>query len=281
MLLAAEERDAGEEAPPAGMAGPERDRLHAERARGEVALSVSPHGIRRLREGGSLKIRLPTSSSQAILINTAGGIAGGDRYDVALETEPASRLTVTSQAAERVYRSLGPAARFTGRHRVHANSSLFWLPQETILFDGAALHRSIHVDLDETCRFLGLEATILGRRESGETVRSVEFREDWSIRRDGKLAHAERFRITGEPRRSAAALGGSGAFATLILMSAEAEGMLPNVLPLLNETSGVSAWNGKLVARLAATDGFQLRKLLLRLLPILVPPADLPRLWLL
>lgn len=255
--------------------------LHAERAVGEAALSVSAHGIGRLREGGSLKIRLPSGSSQAILINTAGGIAGGDRYRVSLDAGEGSRLTVTSQAAERVYRSLGPAARFESRHAVGPDGALFWLPQETILFDGAALHRSMHADLAEDSRFLGLEATILGRKESGEVIRSADFRESWSIRRNGRLVHAERFRIEGAPPRTAATLGDARAFATLILVAPDAAEKLEHVRVLLNETSGVSAWNGKLVARLAALDGFQLRKLLLRILPVVVPPADLPRLWLL
>jgi urease accessory protein len=275
--------DREERGPAAADVAAERDRrlLHAERARGEALLSVGRTGIRRLREGGSLKIRLPSGSSQAILINTSGGMAGGDAYAVDLEAEAASRLTVTSQAAERVYRSLGPSARFSVRHRVGEGASLFWLPQETILFDGAALHRSVDVDLESDAVFLGLESTILGRRESGETVSSIAFREDWTIRRSGRLLHADRFRIDGAPPRSAATLGQAQAFATLVLVSPDAEARLCALLPLLNETSGASAWNGKLVARLAAADGFLLRKLILRLLPILVPPADLPRLWLL
>lgn len=258
----------------------DRDRLHAQRARGEVNLSVGPHGIKRLREGGSLKIRLPSGSSQAILINTAGGIAGGDAYTVRLEAQRGSRLSVTSQAAERVYRSLGPAARFEVRQQVDAGAFLFWLPQETILFDGAALHRSIHVDIEAGGSFLGLETTILGRKESGETVRSVEFRESWTIFRGGRLAHAERFRIDDRPPRSAATLGHAHAFATLVLVSPDAEQRLPFLLPRINETSGASAWNGKLVARLSASDGFNLRKMLMSVLAVLVPPADLPRLWL-
>lgn len=244
-------------------------------------LSVGTGGVRRLREGGSLKVRLPSGSSHAILINTAGGIAGGDGYAVDLSVERGGRLTVTSQAAERVYRSLGPAAEVHVRHRVEAGAELFWLPQETILFDGSSLRRAMEVDLAETACFLGLESTVLGRRESGETIRSMHFGETWTIRRDGRLVHAERLRIEGPPPRSAACLGASQAFATLILVAPRAEEHLSLVLPLLNPTSGASAWKGKLVLRLLAEDGFRLRKLLLAILPVLVPPAELPRLWLL
>lgn len=258
----------------------DRDRLHAERARGEVSLSVGPHGIKRLREDGSLKIRLPSGSSQAIVINTAGGIAGGDAYQVRIEAGEGSRLSVTSQAAERVYRSLGPFAKFEVRPHVRAGAALFWLPQETILYDGAALHRSVVVDIEAGGSFLGLEATVLGRKESGETVRHVDFHENWTVRLDGKLLHVERFRIDGDPPRSVATLDKAHAFATLVLVSPDAEKRLPFLLPRLNETSGASAWNGKLVARLSASDGFNLRKMLMSVLPILVPPADLPRLWL-
>lgn len=280
MLKTLDHRGETEDARGASATSPDRLRLYAERARGEAVLSVGPSGVKRLREGGSLKIRLPSGSSQAILINTAGGMAGGDDYAVDLAVEKGGRLSVTSQAAERVYRSLGPAAAFRVRHRVAAKAALFWLPQETILFDGSSLHRAVDVDLAEDADFLGLESTVLGRGESGEVIRSMQFGEDWTIRREGRLVHAERLRIEGSPPRSLACLGGAHAFATLVFASPRAEEHLSRVLPLLNAASGASAWKGKLVLRLLAEDGFRMRKLLLAILPVLVPSAELPGLWL-
>lgn len=259
----------------------DRDGLHAERARGEVRLSMGPTGIRRLREGGSLKIRVPSGSRQGILINTAGGIAGGDAYSVSLEAEAHSHLSVTSQAAERVYRTLGPMARFDVNHHIEPGGVLHWLPQETILFDGSGLCRSVHVDMAADATFLGLETTILGRRESGETIGNVQFRENWSIVRNGELIHADRFRLDGSLPRRVASLRDAGAFATLILVSPDAEERLSRCHGTLATGGGVSAWNGKLVMRLVATDGFEIRKLLLKLLALLLPSAELPKAWLL
>ena len=260
--------------------GPGPD-LHGQRARGEVRLSVRPAGIGRLREGGSLKIRLPSGSSQAILINTAGGMAGGDSYSIDIAAEAGSRLSVTSQAAERVYRTLGPAARVESRHVVEDGARLCWMPQETILFNGSGLHRTLTADIGDHGTFLGLEATVLGRRESGEVIDHIDFRENWTIRRGGRLLHSERLKFSGQLPRRAALLGQAGAFATLLLVSPDAEGMLARLAESLGETAASSAWDGRLVIRLAEPDGFRLRKKLLSILPRLVPAEDMPRVWML
>lgn len=262
-----------------GVAGLNR-RLHAERARGEVALSVSPTGIRNLRESGSLKIRVPAGDAQAILINTAGGIAGGDDYAISLEAEAGSRLTATSQAAERVYRTLGPAATVTTRHGVGEGGVLHWLPQETILFDGSGLHRRMEVDMAPDASFVGLESVILGRRESGEVIHGLTFRDSWSIRQAGRLIHSERVHLNGSLPQGAATLGKASAFATLLVVSPDAESLLDRCLPLVSHCGSASAWNGKLLVRLLGRDGFEIRKCLLKLLPALLPSRDLPKAWL-
>lgn len=255
-------------------------RLHAERARGEIRLSVGERGIRTLREAGSLKIRLPAGDSQSILINTAGGIAGGDVYDIDLAAEAGGRLTVTSQAAERVYRTLGPSASVTTRHRIEAGAALHWLPQETILFDGSGLSRRMEVEMAADATFAALESVVLGRRESGEVMTSLTFRDSWTIRQAGRLIHAERVHLDGALPRGVAALGHAGAFATLLIVSPDAESLLARCLPLVAGCGSASAWNGKLVVRLLGRDGFEIRKCLLTLLPALLAPRDLPKAWL-
>ncbi len=255
-------------------------RLHAERARGSVRLSMESTGLKTLREEGSLKIRLPSGSSQAILINTAGGIAGGDRYRIEIEAGGESRLAIASQAAERVYRTLGPSAEIAVSHRVRDRARLIWLPQETILFDESGLSRRLEVDLDREAFFLGMESTVLGRHESGERIRHIAFRENWSVRRDGRLLHSERLRIDGALPRSGAELGDAGAFATLLLVSRDAEAHVEACRNRLGPGAGVSAWDGRLVIRLLEEDGFRLRKRLLALFPVLLPPAEIPRVWL-
>lgn len=257
------------------------ERLHAERARGAIRLSVSRSGLKTHREEGSLKIRLPSGSGHAILINTAGGIAGGDRYRMEVETEAGGCLSIASQAAERVYRTLGPPADIAVSHRVGPGARLCWLPQETILFDESGLKRRLEVDVAPDGFFLGLESTVLGRRESGETIREIAYREDWTVRRDGRLLHSERLRIDGALPRGRAELREAAAFATLLLVAPDAEARVTPCMPHLGPTGGVSAWEGRLVIRLLEEDGFRLRKRLLALIAALLPPAEIPRVWLL
>jgi urease accessory protein len=243
--------------------------LLGQRSTGAVTIHMGQHGPSVLREEGSAKVRLPRGSRKAILINTSGGLAGGDAVDI--EATSQSQLTLTSQAAERVYRSLGPPARVSVRLRVEPGASLHWLPQETILFDSAGLNRQFDVDLAEDCEFVAVEAVILGRKEMGETVRHMSLTDSWRISRNGRLLHADNFAIEGPPPISKATLGGATAFATIIAVSPRVDS--------IHLACPASTWNGKLVARLVAEDGFALRRLLVPALSAIVGP--LPRPWML
>src|SRR6201996_2822766 len=126
----------------------------ANRARGAVCFDVNAiDGVtrrRELHEAGSLRVRFPSSEDDglcAVLVNTAGGIAGGDRFDIDITTTGDARLTVTTAAAEKIYRAEGPAAELNVALKAERRSRLAWLPQETILFDRARIRRRIEVDL--------------------------------------------------------------------------------------------------------------------------------------
>jgi urease accessory protein len=253
--------------------------LHEQRAVGHVKLHMGPQGVERLREQGSSRLRVPPGSSEAIIINTAGGLAGGDSISIELVARKASSLTATTQAAERAYRSLGPAARVTQSFTVEKGARLLWLPHETILFDGASLHRSIAVDVAPGGWFLGLESTVYGRTAMGETISSLHHREDWRITRGGTLIHAEAWKLDGALPTSSATLRGAKAIATLLLVADGSESRLPAARAVLEDGSAASAWNGKLVARLVAEDGFTLRKQLIRLVSVMAESHALPKVW--
>jgi urease accessory protein len=233
-------------------------------------------GIERLREQGSSKLRIPPGSHEAILINTSGGLAGGDHLSVELQAGSRAQLTVTTQAAERVYRSLGPAADVQQVFAVADGARLLWLPHETILFDGAVLHRRIDVEVAPGGWFLGLEASVYGRAAMGETISSLHHREDWRIRSEGKLIHAENWRLDGGLPQGQAALRGNSAIATLILIAPDAESHLAT---LRAAHLAASAWNGKLVARFVGRDGFTLRKQLVAALSAIVGSDAVPKVW--
>jgi urease accessory protein len=250
-----------------------------QRSRGEVMLEVGAKGLVRMREGGAAKVRLPQGRKEAILINTSGGMAGGDDYRISIEAGNGAELQITTQAAERVYRSLGPPAVVRTSLKAGAEARLMWLPQELILFEGAALDRRLTVELAETASFLAVESLVMGRLAMGETARHVSVRDQWRIMRGGKLIHAESLRIDGERPESAATLGTHLAMATVLHVAADAEQRLDAVREVLSENDGASAWDGKLVARLVARDGFELRKALIPVLSVLTGEAGLPKVW--
>jgi urease accessory protein len=250
-----------------------------QRSEGEILLTMGAEGLRRLREAHSAKVRIPAGSREAILINTGGGLAGGDRFAFTIGAEENARLTVTSQAAERVYRSLGPAADVEVTLTARANATLMWLPQETILFDGAALDRRITADLAPGARFLAVESVILGREAMGERVRQARLHDRWRISQAGRLVFADDIAFDGPPPESAATLGDGRAFATVVMVSPRAEDLLEAARTAIGTRGAASAWSGKLVARFAARDGFELRKSLIPALTLLAEGAALPKTW--
>ena len=250
-----------------------------QRAHGAVKLSLKADGIDQLREAGAAKVRLPPGANLAYLINTAGGLAGGDQFSYEFNLAKGSALTVTSQAAERVYRTLGPAAKIKSAIHLGANARLNWLPHETILFDGASLDRQINVDMAEKSRFLGLETTIFGREASGETINSIYFREEWNISYGGKLVHTDIIKLDGVLPSSKTTLGDNRVLATIILIDSNANIDVGKLREEIGPYGGVSAWNGKLVARLLAKDGMILKKTIVSALSVLVSPTELPKTW--
>ena len=253
--------------------------IRHQRSEGSVTLRVGRRGLVRMREAGAAKVRFPFGGNEAILINTSGGLAGGDYLSFDIGAEQGAHLTVTTQAAERAYRSLGAAAEIDVKLSGAADATLCWLPQEMILFDGASLWRNIDVDLGTGARFLAVESVILGRMAMGETVTHASLRDRWRIRSEGALIFADDLVFGGPPPSTRATLSGARAIATILLVDRDPEVLLDRVRAAIGEAGGASAWDGKLVARLAAKDGFELRKALIPALTVLAGGVALPKVW--
>ena len=241
----------------------------------------------RLHQQGAARILLPRvhggGAAEAVLINTAGGLTGGDRLQWEVALDAATAATVTTQACEKIYRALGAEpARVETTLRVGPGATLAWLPQETILFDGGALRRSLTVELAGDARLLALEAVIFGRRAMGERVRRASLLDDWTVRREGRLIFADRLRLAGPVAellaRPAIAAGG-GAVATIALFADEPERYLAPLRAVLPANAGASAWDGKLLARIVAEDGYGLRQALVSALVLLNDGRPLPKIW--
>jgi urease accessory protein len=264
------------------------DIFAANRARGTIALSVAAvHGVTRrtrVHEAGSLRVRFPGPRSadlEAMIVNTAGGIAGGDRLAVDVAVGKAARLAVTTTAAEKIYRSLGPAAMVNVNLTVAANGKLTWLPQETILFDSARLRRTIDVDLAEDATLVLAEALLFGRAAMGEAVEQGSLFDRWRVRRGGRLVFAETVRLDahiGTRLRQRAVADGGTAVATLLVVPGDEVRLAALRVPAAWQGEvALSAWNGLAVARFVAREGSDLRHDLAAVLTAL--GVALPRLW--
>jgi urease accessory protein len=260
------------------------------RAKGEARLAVARvegrTRIAALRLGGSLKILFPHGMGdplEAVLLNTAGGLTGGDRMRLGVEAGPGTHLVLTSQAAERAYRAAeGQVARVDGRIVAGPGSRVDWLPQETILFNGAGLARRMRADLAEDARFLAVETLVFGRAAMGERVGRLDLSDRWDIRREGRLVLADAVRIDGDAAAlmaRAGAGGGAGAVAWVCLVAPDAESRLKPLRAALGDAGAASLVRpGVIVARAMAGDSFLLRRVLVPAIEGLTG-AQVPRVW--
>lgn len=252
------------------------------------------HSLARSFQSGCLRLRMPRpegpeDTPSAVIINTAGGITGGDRLRQSLRWTGGARVAVTTQAAEKVYRALShagaPAAAIETTLQVERGAHAEWLPQETILFDGSRLRREAQVLLDEDVTFLGVEALVLGRAAMGETLRSASLSDRLRIWRGGRLVYADALMLDGEIdglMRRAAIGAGARAMAVIVNAAPGAPARIGDVREALAGARGqaaASAWNGLLAVRLLAPDGESLRHDIATALAVLRDGRPLPRVW--
>jgi urease accessory protein len=264
-----------------------------QRARGVGGLSTQQRNgvtaLDTLYQDGCAKIRLPNThcpAMEAVLINTAGGLTGGDHMRWSAELAPEGKLTLTTQACERIYRSLGGPARVQTRLSVGQNAHLDWLPQETILFASSNLERRIEIDLAPGASLTAVEAVLLGRDAMGEMALDAKLRDDWRIFRAGRLLHAEATRLegtTGE-RSGLSLLAGRRAFATIVHIAPDAELCAKQLTKVRDRLApgtpiAASAIGERLVVRALAQTGLALRQLIVPILAELSSAGTLPRLW--
>jgi urease accessory protein len=263
----------------------------ANRARGAVSFDVRlQDGVtrrRHLHESGSLRVRFPSPEDEglsAVFINSAGGVAGGDRFDIDITAGEGARLTLTTAAAEKVYRTPDAPAQLNITLKAAAGSHLAWLPQETILFDQARVARRIDIDLEETASFLLCEIVVFGRAAMGERMLQGEFTDRWRLRRGGRLVFAENIRLDGDvggKLAKPASAGGGIAIGTALIVPGD--DALVGHIRSLSETFrgevGISSWNGFAMARFCAQDAMLLRADMMAVLDR-ASGGRLPRLWL-
>ena len=273
--------------------GPSDAAPRLQRARGVLDVTLRRRGeetvLANLRQEGCLKARFPRGGApgwrDVVVLNSSGGIVGGDQLNLHFRIQDGAQACLAAQATERVYRARpdSPPAAVRTAITLDPGAAAEWLPQETILFDGARLDRGLAVEMPVDGWFLGVESLLFGRAASGETLRHGRLRDAIRIRRGGRLLLHDAVRLAGDITALLARPGvaaGAGAVATIVYVAPNAEAHLPSVRDVLDGTdSGASAWDGMLLARLLARDGAGLRLMVTRALAALRGARNLPRVW--
>lgn len=260
----------------------------APRAEGKLRLVGKRRGpdtvISTLRQEGSLKALFPKVRGAAldtVFLNTAGGLTGGDQMEIDVTAQDQAHVIVSSQAAERAYRAqTGQVAQTQVRLDVADGGRVDWLPQETILFDHAALNRRMDVTLHGSASVLLVEPVIFGRLAMGEVVRQLYFMDHWRVRRDGALIFADAIRMVCDAKELLArnSVGQSaGAMATILLAGPTAAACAGDIQLTGNSGCSLIA-DDLLLVRLLAQDGFDLRKQMIPVVAALAT-APMPRVW--
>lgn len=254
--------------------------------RAEVALSLRAGCTRldRLHQSGAAKAMLPrvhAADPEIVFLNTAGGLTGGDRLSYSVDVGPGGTAVATTQAAERIYDCAGDVARVTARFAIGPGARLDWLPQETIVYDGASLDRRTRIDLSGSAVCLVLEVLVFGRLAMGERVRRLTLRDRREIWRDGRAVLIDPLRIDATHLASRGAiLRGANAVASLALVGEGVEDAAKALAGIAVEgvEAGVSGWDGRMTLRAFASNGMPLRRYVLAVLERLRGrPA--PRVW--
>ena len=250
-----------------------------------------------LYQNANAKIRVPKQHHDhldAVLINTAGGLTGGDRLCWTMDAGASTKTVVSTQACERIYRAKAGTADVQNNIDVQEGAHLFWLPQETILFDGAALDRKFNAQIASGGRLTALEIVVLGREAMHETLQSVSLSDKWRIHHGNRLLHADAIRLGSAdlPKmKQSAHLKDHLVFGTLIDIE-------PSRTPLDQQQSralsdrfahrftgcdkvqmGMSVFEQKTIVRFTARNSYQLRQQLPDLLNEIVLGLHLPTVW--
>ncbi len=228
---------------------------------------------------------------EAVFVNTAGGVAGGDRLESSVTALADASIAVTSQAAEKVYRALNEPARIATKLRACEGAKLAWLPQETIVFNWGRVSRETEIDLSSGSELLALEWLVLGRAAHGEEMVGGHITDSWRVKKDGRLIWADSFRATDETfphLHRKGLLSNCKAVGTLIYFGPYIDSRLEflrDIAPSLECHCAVTSVGGLIIVRFAAEVSsdlrFALRSFLQQLSRELGPgPFRVPKMWL-
>jgi urease accessory protein len=238
------------------------------------------------RETGALRFRFPRAHGrppEAILVNVAGGLTGGDRVSMAIKVGQNASLTVTSATAERIYSSKDDPTMIATNFHVADGGTLIWLPQESILHEGARLVRTVVVNAESAGRFMLADMIYLGRRASGEGFDDGMWKDRWRVSIGGRLVFADETRLTASTLSAqfrAGTLNSAVALGSCLLCGSAPDHLLALVRQSLEGVDGIHAGatlvDGLAVVRLMSSDASRLRVAMMALAETILPCLDMP-----
>lgn len=274
--------------------------LEPERVKGCGRLSIQKDGslahLENIYQSGSAKIRIhgqpPAPSIEATLINTAGGLTSGDQLNWSVSAGEDTQLSLTTPAAEKIYMAAEKTATIKTSLTVGKATHMVWLPQETILFNGAKLQRKLEVNLEKDASLLMAESYVFGRKAMQENMTSCLLEDRWRVYHQKTLVHREDFCHDTEnfnTLTSPTNLSAMTACATIIYIAENALDLKHAIQSLCPPVASgviaaVSAWHlggiNKLIVRIIGEDGYSVKQ---HLIPIIrrLNNRQLPKSWLL
>ena len=259
-----------------------------QRATGQLSFHMSQKRISRMYQSGSAKLMLPKTYSdmiEAVILNTSGGMTDGDIFNIDVQAAECT-LLMTTQTAERIYRGGGTRpAKVKINLSVYDKADFHWLPQETIIFDGAGFSRHLNVRMDQRASFFANEMVVFGRTAMRETVTQGRIFDQWRIHHGDKLIHAEALRLEGNifgKLDHPATAAGCISFATTIFIGRDSDEKANAAREFFKTyhdiKTAVSAWDGKLVVRSVCGDAARLKKVIARFIEKF-RQIENPRVW--
>jgi urease accessory protein len=263
-----------------------------QRAHGACALSFARRGARSALTGlyqrAPCRVMFPEPEDGdpplAVLLTTTGGLTGGDDLAISVAVEDEGAVVVSSQAAEKIYRSLGPDATIEVDLTVGAGARLEYYPQETILFDGARLRRRTAAHVAAGGSLAAAEMLVFGRLARGERMTRGRLFDGWQVRYDGRLVWVDRLALDHDIAGTLDdpfLFAGANAIATALHVGGDAAALLALARDLADGAATIV--NGVLVARIFGPSPRDVRERLITYLAGLrgasgLPPR-LPRVW--
>jgi urease accessory protein len=226
---------------------------------------------------------------QAILLHPPSGIAGGDQLQISVTAAAGAHAQITTPGAGKWYRSGGQNAAQRVKLTVEEGATLEWLPQETIVFDGARARMETCVSLATDSRYIGWDILCLGRAASGERFEHGKFDLFCRVDRNSCPIWIERGSFSGNDAMLTSPAGWAGASVSGTLLAAfphmpELLAACRAIAPADAASHSLTALPGLLVARYLGNSSEAARHWFAALWAIIRPvccgrPAVIPRIW--